>query len=95
MSQQHRQVNDSGFVSLLNELRRGVCSQRTVEALDSCHVQHKPPPTDGILPTQLYCTNRDVDQENEGRLRQLKGDGVVFTAAGAYLRAFAAACAHC
>ena len=36
--------------------------------------------TDGILPTQLYCTNRDVDQENTGRLRSLKGEGVVFTA---------------
>ena len=82
LAQQHRQVNDSEFVSMLNELRRGICSQQTVEALDSCHTHRKPPPTDGILPTQLYCTNRDVDQENEERLKQLRGDGVVFTAAG-------------
>lgn len=82
LAQQHRQVNDSEFVSMLNELRRGVCSQQTVYALDACHRDRKPPPTDGILPTQLYCTNKDVDQENEQRLKQLRGDGVVFTAAG-------------
>ncbi len=82
LAQQHRQVNDREFVSMLNELRLGVCSQETLDALDACHRQRKPPPTDGILPTQLYCTNRDVDQENEQRLKQLRGDGVVFTAAG-------------
>ena len=80
LTQQHRQLNDDGFVGLLNELRRGVCSTSTIAALGACHVSQKAPPTDGILPTQLYCTNRDVDQENTGRLRSLKGEGIVFTA---------------
>ena len=96
LTEQHRQVNDSEFVSMLNELRRGVCTQRTIEALDLCHNQRKPLPTDGILPTKLYCTNRDVDQENDERLRQLRGDGVVFTAVGVFAcraNAVADACA--
>jgi ATP-dependent DNA helicase PIF1 len=53
----HRQSSDPLFVTMLNELRRGVCSGTTLAALSKCHVKKKKIIEDGILPTRLYCTN--------------------------------------
>lgn len=36
-------------------------------------------PADDIVPTRLYCTNRDVDQENNARLMRLNGEPVAFS----------------
>ena len=55
-----RQQGDSTFVSMLNELRVGECSHDTLGRLARCHVGAKPGPRDDILPTKLYCTNRNV-----------------------------------
>lgn len=41
----------------------------------------KPPPSDGICPTKLYSTNRNVDEENLARLGDLPGQLHTFTAA--------------
>jgi ATP-dependent DNA helicase PIF1 len=48
--------------------------------LEACHVSKKPIPADGIVPTKLYCTNRNVDAENDRNLAALKGKEMVFTA---------------
>lgn len=74
LKQAVRQSGDPAFVQLLNEVRAGRCSPAVAEACHRCHVTRKPPPTDGIIPTRLYCTNRDVDQENDVRLAALRGD---------------------
>ena len=76
----HRQATDPEFVAMLNELRRGVCSAEISNKLAACHVSVKPKPTDGILPTKLYCTNRDVDAENSQRLAELAGQARAFPA---------------
>jgi ATP-dependent DNA helicase PIF1 len=80
----HRQASDQVFVGLLTELRAGRCSEATLRTVAGCNINRKPQPSDGILPTRLYCTNRDVDAENETRLRQLDGDERSFSAKDAF-----------
>eukprot|EP00929_Paragymnodinium_shiwhaense_P066693 TRINITY_DN33484_c0_g1_i1.p1 TRINITY_DN33484_c0_g1~~TRINITY_DN33484_c0_g1_i1.p1 ORF type:complete len:889 (+),score=242.41 TRINITY_DN33484_c0_g1_i1:171-2837(+) len=69
-----RQRGDSAFVDLLNQLRAGRCSPEALAACASCHISRKAPPRDGIVPSRLYCMNRDVDSENNARLRALPGE---------------------
>ena len=45
-----------------------------------CHVSRKPLPTDGVLPTRLFCKNAGVDQENSKRLDELQGQAMDFAA---------------
>ena len=73
-----RQQGDQTFVHMLNELRVGLCSAHTLARLNACHVNSKPCPRDGILPTKLYCTNANVDAENNARLQGLHGESVSF-----------------
>lgn len=79
LSQIHRQANDQAFQEVLNELRRGDFSSKTKSALAECQINAKGVPKDGIIPTKLYCRNRDVDAENSQRLAELSG-GVKFDA---------------
>ena len=69
---------NQGFVQMLKEIREGICSQKTIDELNQCHIDVKPIPADGILPTKLYCTNIDVDQENRKCLHRLPGKQVEF-----------------
>jgi len=59
-----RQAGDLQFVNLLNQVRLGLCTEATAHLLRGCHVNVKPTPTDGIIPTKLYCRNVDVDGKN-------------------------------
>ena len=68
-----RQAGDERFVRMLNELRCGIASKESLSTLAKCHVQVKPYPSDGIVPTKLYCVNRSVDAENISRLNALPG----------------------
>lgn len=68
-----RQASDVQFGKVLNELRIGHVSDEAREMLAKCHVGVKSQPKDGILPTKLYCLNKNVDAENAARLRQLPG----------------------
>ena len=61
-------------------LRKGVASPETLEVLAACHVSRKAAVSDGILPTKLYCTNANVDEENASRLKALPGESVTFRA---------------
>jgi hypothetical protein len=56
LKQIFRQSNQE-FVSLLNEIRLGECSSKSLEILGKCKVskdQDVQKPLDGILPTVLY-----------------------------------------
>lgn len=68
-----RQRGDDTFIDILNKIRVGQCPDDIVDILEKCHVDNKPPPSDGIIPTKLYCMNRDVDRENSFHLDQLPG----------------------
>ena len=81
-----RQAGDASFTALLNEVRIGACSAATTAALARCHVSAKPLPSDGIAPTRLYCTNKDVDSENAAHLGALPGAAQVFAAGMAWKR---------
>ena len=65
--------SDPVFMALLNEVRIGKCSPQTTAVLAACHVSVKRVPNDNILPTKLYCTNANVDQENLAQLAALPG----------------------
>lgn len=75
-----RQSGDQTFINILNQIRIGHCSYEISNVLDGCHISKKPKPVDGIVPTKLYCTNRNVDQENNRKLDELPGNGVIFAA---------------
>mgnify|MGYP006089928349 FL=1 len=74
-----RQSGDLQFVQILNEIRIGRVSQQARDLFQSCHVNRKAFPSDGIIPTKLFCTNKDVDAENLRRLAQLNVDSFLFT----------------
>ena len=65
---------DDDFISILNSLRVGDSSSHLMGLLDKCVVSKKPLPQDGIIPTKLYCTNKDVDKENQERLAEIVED---------------------
>lgn len=75
-----RQKHDRPFINILNEIRKGRISQDTIDILNSCLVEKKELPSDGITPTQLYCFNIDVDDENKKNLAKLPGDIYLLTA---------------
>jgi len=76
-----RQSGDQSFINILNKVRVGQCPLEISQALEACHVSRKPLPIDGIVPTKLYCTNRNVDEENNRKLAQLPGNERLFNAA--------------
>jgi hypothetical protein len=75
-----RQQDDPDFIRILNAIRLGVPPASVLAELNKCDVKLKPLPTDGIIPTKLYCTNKDVDKENQLRLSELPGEPITFTA---------------
>ena len=81
-----RQQGDARFIALLNEVRVGVCSADTAAQLARCHVSKKARPTDGILPTRLYCRNVNVDAENATHLAALPGHAERFAARDVFKR---------
>lgn len=69
-----RQKDDLAFVNILNEIRKGQISCDTMTLLNTCLVSVKELPSDGIIPTKLYCYNKDVDAENTRKLAELDGE---------------------
>lgn len=68
--------NDVDFINLLNSIRIGQTPPHLMKMLDDCVVSKKREPTDGIIPTKLYCINKDVDEENKNRLAAIDSDEV-------------------
>lgn len=79
-----RQSGDVGFIDLLRQVRVGSCPAAVTVALSACHVSRKARPADGIVPTKLYCTNKNVDVENDRKLMELSGPTISFQAADDY-----------
>jgi len=73
-----RQSGDLEFVRILGQVRLGGCPTFVTQALEACHLSKKPLPTDGIVPTKLYCTNKNVDAENALELNKLAGRQVSY-----------------
>ena len=73
-----RQTN-TVFIDLLNEIRLGRFTKTAEELLRDCHISRKTVPEDGILPTKLYCLNRNVDEENINHLNMLEGSDYIYT----------------
>ena len=61
------------FVSILRQLREGRCSSEVEKTLATCYASIKKGSTDGIVPTKLYCTKKNVNMENNHHLEQLTG----------------------
>eukprot|EP00931_Biecheleriopsis_adriatica_P051108 TRINITY_DN29614_c0_g1_i1.p1 TRINITY_DN29614_c0_g1~~TRINITY_DN29614_c0_g1_i1.p1 ORF type:complete len:650 (-),score=126.09 TRINITY_DN29614_c0_g1_i1:58-2007(-) len=80
LREQVRQAGDAAFAEVLNEVRVGTVSASAEAMLAACHVDTKPVPDDGIVPTKLYCLNRNVDAENKKQLMKLPGDLKTFRA---------------
>eukprot|EP00978_Attheya_sp_CCMP212_P047303 scaffold421301_cov52-Attheya_sp.AAC.13 len=68
-----RQEGNSDFIHALRQLRLGHCPTEVAQLLATCHISRKPLPTDDIVPTKLYCTNKNVDAENITKLQKLNG----------------------
>jgi len=68
------------WYSLLNRVRVGKVDDDDLRTLNSCVVGVKPLPTDGIMPTRMYCRNVSVRKENERALEELEGGEVVLEA---------------
>lgn len=62
--------DDIEFQECLNEVRTGELSDKSKEILKS-RVNIKLENKNGILPTKIYCLNRDVDRENNQELNKL------------------------
>ena len=71
MLQEIVRQNDPQFIQVLNSIRIGENNQQYLRMLDQCLIKNKPLPVDGIIPTKLYCMNKDVDFENLQQLNQL------------------------
>lgn len=79
---------DSQFVSMLNEIRRGVCSPSTLQRLQNCHGPLKSAST-GIEMTRLYPRIMDVSHENDQKLRALRNELVEYIAKDEAINDFA------
>ena len=62
--------SDSTFQECLNEIRIGTLSDKTINILKS-RMGIKLKNDYGIIPTKLYCLNKDVDFENQKQLDKL------------------------
>jgi ATP-dependent DNA helicase PIF1 len=67
LKQQMRQSNDDSFTQMLNELRFGLCTDKTFETLRQC----TNPNFGEIKPTILYSKNIDVDAINAREFTKL------------------------
>lgn len=71
ISKVQRQIGDNGFIDILNSVRVGKITDEMIDKLNSCLIANKSIPNDGIIPTSLYCTNKDVNKANSTRLAEI------------------------
>lgn len=83
LRQVHRQ-SDRHFVGLLNELRYGIVTHRTMRVLSACRVAgYEAEAYDDGTPvhyTKLYAYRAQVDNENTKRLEELPGRAIAYRA---------------
>jgi len=71
LEQVFRQKGDMDFINMLNELRIGRLSTKTIDGF--LQLARELPPNE-IEPAELYCTRYEVDRANTTRLSTLKSD---------------------
>jgi ATP-dependent DNA helicase PIF1 len=76
ITEQHRQASDT-LLDLLEAMRRGDVGELHETVLRE-RLQIKRP--DGLVVTRLYSHNMDVDSINDRHLRDIAGEGTLFTA---------------
>lgn len=81
-----RQASDPTFIQLLQAVRLGVLSPTDAAVLQQCHIQAKPKPNDGVLPTKVMCVNGKVNAVNAARLHKLPGTEVAIVAMDRVMR---------
>lgn len=77
LTQVFRQKDES-FVSMLNEMRFGRLSQKTIEAFRK--LERTPKYDDDIVPTELFPMRNEVDRANMGRLSALQSESQSYQA---------------
>ena len=76
LTEQYRQTNNA-LNDILNEIRSGVISDRTIQLLES-RIEYFPDEIDSQ--TRLYTHNMDVDRINKGQLYNIDSSAKVFEA---------------
>ncbi|RKP26132.1 hypothetical protein SYNPS1DRAFT_9261, partial [Syncephalis pseudoplumigaleata] len=73
---------DSGFISILNDIRKGRVTPKAMELLEQCRVPlaERTNSFTGVLPTKLHVTRAQVAEENRSLFEQLPGPTVVYDA---------------
>ncbi|EST05467.1 DNA helicase Pif1 like protein [Kalmanozyma brasiliensis GHG001] len=77
LTQVFRQKDES-FVTMLNEMRFGQLSTKTIEAFKK--LERIPRYEDGIVPTELFPRREDVDRANMDRLSALQSESQTYRA---------------
>lgn len=67
--------DDLALISILDEIRSGCVSEKSMEVFRSCYKRKFP---DNFKITRLYTHNADVDRINEEELDKIQGDLMVF-----------------
>ncbi|KAK6453808.1 PIF1-like helicase-domain-containing protein [Scheffersomyces xylosifermentans] len=66
-----RQKGDQTFIDMLNEMRNGRVSERTIQEFQ--RLSRPLPCPDGIVPAELFATRNEVDRANNTRLGKIPG----------------------
>ena len=68
---------DLKFINFLNLIRKGYNNYNIINLLNQCLVKNKPLPSNGIVPTKLYSTNKEIDYENNKKLLEINEELVI------------------
>ncbi|KAK9471847.1 PIF1-like helicase-domain-containing protein, partial [Dipodascopsis tothii] len=69
---------DQVFVDMLNEMREGKLSAQSIERFRA--LARRPEYSDGLEPTELFSTRREVDLANMQRMNALPGEVITYSA---------------
>lgn len=76
LKQVFRQKGDNEFIDMLNNVRVGNLNYETIEAFQKLDRQINY--TDGIEPTQLYPTLKEVLMANQAKIKQFTRESIHF-----------------
>lgn len=84
--------SDVPFISALESIRRGDCTQEHIRFFESCGSALKQKENIAILPTNLFPMKKEVEQTNEVEFNKLKSKPYAFKAVGFFLLLFFDSC---
>lgn len=73
-----RQKGDQLFIEMLNEMRNGRVSERTIQEFHKLERPLRCP--EGIVPAELFATRSEVDRANNSRLNKIPGSPELYKA---------------